>query len=129
MIAGLPSSAGGVPQWGVFVAETSQTELFVQVVAMFQYAAMQQMGKIANPLSGKIERDLAQARVSIDIVEMLHDRTQGRRSREESEFLDKVLFELRMNYIDEVHRDERSAGGAPGGAPENAPPGDAPDER
>jgi len=32
--------------------------LFLQLVAMFQYAAMQQMGKLPNPVSGKIERDL-----------------------------------------------------------------------
>lgn len=80
--------------------------LFVQLVATFQFAAMQQMGKIANPVSGEIERDLDQARTSIDIVEMLQHKTEGHRSGRESEFLDKVLFELRMNYIDEVKRGE-----------------------
>jgi hypothetical protein len=78
--------------------------LFLQLVAMFQYAAMQQMGKFANPVTGKIERDLAQARISIDMIEMLQNRTQAGRSARESEFLDKVLFELRMNYVDESKR-------------------------
>jgi len=78
--------------------------LFLQLVAMFQYAAMQQMGKLANPVSGEIERDLAQARISIDMIEMLQNRTQTGRSARESEFLDKVLFELRMNYVDESKR-------------------------
>jgi hypothetical protein len=78
--------------------------LFLQLVAMFQYAAMQQMGKFANPVTGEIERDLAQARISIDMIEMLQNRTQTGRSARESEFLDKVLFELRMNYVDESKR-------------------------
>jgi len=78
--------------------------LFLQLVAMFQYAAMQQMGKLPNPVSGKIERDLDQARISIDMIEMLHSRTQASRSARESEYLDKVLFELRMNYVDESKR-------------------------
>jgi len=78
--------------------------LFVQLVAMFQYAAMQQMGKLPSPVTGKIERDLEQARVSIDMIEMLHNRTQANRSDRESEFLDKVLFELRMNFVDESKR-------------------------
>jgi len=34
--------------------------LFLQLVAMFQYAAMQQMGKLPSPMTGQIERDLAQ---------------------------------------------------------------------
>ena len=78
--------------------------LFLQLVAMFQYAAMQQMGKLPNPVSGKIERDLEQARISIDMIEMLHNRTQASRSARESEYLDKVLFELRMNSVDESKR-------------------------
>ncbi|HET6348186.1 MAG TPA: DUF1844 domain-containing protein [Candidatus Krumholzibacteria bacterium] len=78
--------------------------LFHQLVAMFQYAAMQQMGKLPSHVSGKIERDLEQARVSIDMLEMLHKRTQSHRSADESEFLDKVLFELRMNFVDESGR-------------------------
>ncbi len=78
--------------------------LFLQLVAMFQYAAMQQLGKLPNPVSGKIQRDLEQARMSIDMIEMLQNRTQASRSARESEYLDKVLFELRMNYVDESKR-------------------------
>ena len=80
--------------------------LFVQLIATFQFAAMQQMGKIASPVSGEIERDLEQARTSIDIVQMLQRKTEGHRSAREAEFLDKVLFELQMNYVDEVKRGE-----------------------
>ena len=88
--------------------------LFVQLVAMFQFAAMQQMGKLPNPVTGKIERDLSQSRISIEMIEMLQRRTQAERSAQESEYLDKVLFELRMNYVDESKRpaspDEGKAG-------------------
>jgi hypothetical protein len=78
--------------------------LFLQLVAMFQYAAMQQMGKLPSPVSGKIERDLDQARISIDMIEMLQNRTQASRSGREGEYLEKVLFELRMNFVDESKR-------------------------
>jgi hypothetical protein len=87
------------------MSDPSRDELlFLQVVAMFQFAAMQQMGKLPSPVTGKIERDLAQAKVSIDIVEMLQKKTADRCSAGEKEYLDKVLFELRMNYVDEVNR-------------------------
>jgi hypothetical protein len=96
------------------MSDASRDEfLFMQLVAMFQYAAMQQMGKLPSPVSGKIERDLDQARASIAMVEMLRNRTEGRRSAGETEFLDKVLFELRMNFVDESRR--------PGGAAEETP--------
>lgn len=92
--------------------------LFVQLVATFQFAAMQQMGKIANPVNGEMERDLDQARMSIDIVQMLQRKSEGHRSARESEFLDKVLFELQMNYVDEVKRGEGEQKGSGDTAPE-----------
>ena len=78
--------------------------LFMQVIMMFQGAAMQQMGKLANPASGKVEQDLDQAKMSIDILGMLKEKTQGNVNENEGKFLDHVLYELRMNYVDEVNK-------------------------
>lgn len=78
-----------------------QEMLFVHLIAMFQSAAMQQMGKLPNPATQKIERDLEQAKMSIDMIDMLKEKTTGNLSSTEQEFLDKLLFELHMNFVDE----------------------------
>lgn len=83
------------------------SQLFFSLVAMFQTAAMQQMGKLINPVTGKIERDLEQARFSIDILGMLQEKTKGNLTDEERRFLDHVLFELRLNYVDEVEKEKK----------------------
>jgi hypothetical protein len=80
--------------------------LFIQLVLMFQAAAMQQMGKVENPITRKVERSLEQARFSIDMLEMIENRTKGSLSENEKKFLEHVLFELRVNYVDEVKKDE-----------------------
>ncbi len=49
--------------------------LFMQLVLMFQTAAMQQMGKVINPLTQKIEKDLSQAKFSIDMLGMIEEKT------------------------------------------------------
>ena len=82
---------------------------FIQLAAMFQMAALQQMGKLVNPVSGEVEKDLQQAKNSIDLIEMLAEKTKGNLTPDEAEFLDKILFELRMNYVDEVRRSEKEA--------------------
>ena len=81
--------------------------LFVQLVVMFQAAAMQQMGKVQNPITNKVERNLEQARFSIDMLEMIQNRTGSNLSDNEKKFLEHTLFELRMNYVDEVKRGEQ----------------------
>jgi len=92
-------------------ATLSKKDLFLGLIHSFQAAAMQQMGKTVNPFTEKIERDLMQARLSIDMLEMLQERTSGNLTGEESRFLSHVLTELRLNYVAEVDEDKKKAGG------------------
>ncbi len=79
---------------------------FLQLLLSLQAGAMQQMGKIASPISGKIDRNLDMARHSIDMINMLNSKMAGNLTKEESELLEHVLYELRLNYVDEVKKDE-----------------------
>jgi DNA replication initiation complex subunit (GINS family) len=82
---------------------------FFQLVLSLQMAAMQQMGKIASPFSGKVERNLMQAQASIDMLAMLSEKTKNNLTEDEKNLIDRVLYELRMNYVDESKKpDEES---------------------
>lgn len=83
-------------------------ELFLHLVFMFQTAALQQMGKLINPVTKKIEKNLEQAKYSIDILEILQEKTKGNLKEEEKKYLDNVLFELRMNYLEEQKKAEET---------------------
>ena len=82
--------------------------LFYQMIVSFHAAAWQQMGKSVNSLTGKMEKDLQSASISIDMLEMLKTKTSGNLSKEEEEFLDKVLSELRLNYVSELENTKDS---------------------
>lgn len=104
--------------------------LFVNLVMIFKSAAMQQMGKVVNPLTGKVERNLEQARFSIDTIAMLKDKTRGNISEDLTKLLDSVLMELRMNFVEETKvGDTPSAAEEPAEGTESAASGAAePDE-
>jgi len=87
-------------------------QFFLEMVLMLHAAAMQQMGKTANPLSQKIERDLAAAQSTIDMLDMLENRTRGNLSKEEEHVLKQVLQELKLNYVDEIARAQSSQSNA-----------------
>ncbi len=82
--------------------------LFFSLVYTFHTTALQQMGKIKNPLTDKIERDLEQAQMSIDILDMLEQKTKGNLDEEEQRFLKNILQELKLNYVDEVTKEQQS---------------------
>ncbi len=81
-------------------------QLFIHLVYIFHSSAMVAMGKLKNPATDKIERDLDQAKQSIDILEMLKEKTKGNLSAELSSLLDKFLTELRLNFVDERNKDQ-----------------------
>lgn len=78
------------------------TALYGGLITMFQTAALHQMGKVQNPATNAIERDLEQAEMSIDMLEMLQTKTKGNLKREEEEYLANVLRDLKLNYVDEL---------------------------
>ena len=82
--------------------------LFMQLVMMFQGMALQNLGKVMNPVTNQIERNLEQAKNMIDILGMLDEKTKGNLNDNEQRLMEHVLFELRMNYVDELKKDEAS---------------------
>ena len=82
--------------------------LLTQLILMFQTAALQQMGKIKNPLTDKVERDLAQAQISIDILDMMYAKMKGNLTPEEERLFSNVLQDLKLNYVDETMKEEKN---------------------
>lgn len=87
--------------------EQKELALFMQLVIMFQQAAWSHLGKLPNPMTNKIERDLEQARMSIDMLDMLKARTKGNLSEQETQILDHALRELKLNYVDELSKEQK----------------------
>ncbi len=93
--------------------EKQYAVLFLNLVMWFQAMAMQQMGKLKNPVSDKIERDMEQARLTIDMLDMLHAKTKGNLDEEEGKFFNHILSELKLNFVDELNKDKKAAAAAP----------------
>jgi hypothetical protein len=81
--------------------------LFMQLVIQNQQIAMMAMGKIKNPVTDKIERNLEHAKIYIDSLDMLQAKTKGNLSEYEEKFLTETLKELKLNYVDEVDKDKK----------------------
>ncbi len=96
--------------------------LFLSIMYSFHAAAMQQMGKIANPFTGKIERDLDAARGTIDVLLMFRKKTEGNLTDRERRVLTNLITELQLNFVDERKREPAAAKEAAPAASEAQPP-------
>jgi hypothetical protein len=88
------------------MTEVRVDPFLLQLVLSLEAAAMQQMGKLQNPLTGKIDRDLVMAKNSIDMLAMIERKTLNNLSEEEDRLLKRALYQLRMNYVDELKSPE-----------------------
>ncbi|MDD3725807.1 MAG: DUF1844 domain-containing protein [Candidatus Ratteibacteria bacterium] len=82
--------------------------LFEFVVMFFANWGWQSMGKVPNPLTGKVEKNLELAKRIIDITEMLREKTKGNLTKEEERVLSATITELQLNYVDELEKEKAS---------------------
>jgi hypothetical protein len=84
--------------------KVSGGQLFMGLVYSLTQSAFIALGKLPDPFSGKIERDLDQASQTIDLLAALHEKTNGNLEPEEEKFLARTISDLRLNYVDEVNK-------------------------
>jgi hypothetical protein len=81
--------------------------LFMQLIIQNQQIAMMSMGKIKNPVTDRIDRNLEHAKIYIDTLDMLLAKTKGNLSEYEEKFLTETLKDLKLNYVDEIDKDKK----------------------
>jgi Domain of unknown function (DUF1844) len=91
------------------------TQRFIEFVVMHAQNAALFLGQIPNPKTGQGEVNLDLARMFIDQLAMIQEKTRGNLTSEEAKVLSNALSNLQMAYV-EVARE--SAGARPQGAPE-----------
>jgi len=62
------------------------------------------LGKVANPMSGKIEKNMEAAKATIDTLEMLKAKTKGNLSKEEEELVNGAVQQLQVNFVSESEK-------------------------
>ena len=95
---------------------------FAHLVVMLSSTAMQQLGKLVHPATGKAEIDLEGAQMMIDLLEGLETKTKGNLSEDENRMLSESLMGLRMNFVHVVQSVQAAQGdGTAGATPEPDP--------
>jgi hypothetical protein len=75
------------------------TQRFFELVMMQAQQAAMFLGHVPNPQTGQPEVNLDFARMFIDQIEMLQEKTRGNLSADEVQMLTNVLSDLRLAYL------------------------------
>jgi hypothetical protein len=102
------------------------TQRFIEFVVMHAQNAALFLGQIPNPKTGQGEVNLDLARMFIDQLAMIQEKTRGNLTSEEAKVLSNALSNLQMAYV-EVAREQPKDAMRPE-APEAAPSPTAPEQ-
>lgn len=86
--------------------EDKNTQLFMALVYSLQMQTMIHLGKIQNPGTGEIEENLDAAQATIDMLDMLNEKTKNNRSDDETNFIKNCLSDLKLNFTSEKIKKE-----------------------
>ncbi len=75
---------------------------FMSLIYSLSQTIMVQLGKVANPATGKVEKNLIQAKATIDMLEMLKEKTKGNLTKTEEKMILATLQNSYLNYADEM---------------------------
>ena len=87
-------------------SKLTEQQLFDQLISSLVHSAWVYLGKIKNPMNDKLEKNVNQASVQIDMLDMLFKRMTGNMSEEEDKYLGHVIRELKMNFVEENNKPE-----------------------
>jgi hypothetical protein len=96
------------------------SQRFIEFVMMHAQNAALFLGQIPNPRTGEGEVNLELAKMFIDQLAMIQEKTRGNLTNEESTVLRNALSNLQMAYV-EVARETAGARPQPAGPGEGAP--------
>jgi hypothetical protein len=103
------------------------SQRFIEFIMMQAQNAALFLGQIPNPQTGQGEVNLELAKMFIDQLGMIQEKTRGNLTNEESAVLRNTLSNLQMAFV-EVSQQTKGGGAAPTStpAPESAEPSPSP---
>ncbi|MEX1045263.1 MAG: DUF1844 domain-containing protein [Chthoniobacterales bacterium] len=107
------------------------TRRFIEFVLMQAQQIALMLGQIPGPDGKSLEPNLPIARIFIDQLEMIREKTRGNLSKEEEDMLTKVLGDLQLAFVEAGHQSPLAAPTEPLATPPaaDAPPAEEEDKK
>ncbi len=104
------------PQQGGERGELPPAE-FKTLVGTLASNAVMSLGGMQHPETGQIMVDMEGAKLYIDLLDVLEEKTKGNLDQEEAEYIQQIAHELRNRFVEfsKPISEQMSQGGMPGG--------------
>ncbi len=81
-----------------------ETITFSDFIVSLAQGAYVQLGIVEDPFTKEKKEDLDAASSTIDLLDLLKQKTKGNLTKEEEALLDEILYDLRVKYLEKSKR-------------------------
>lgn len=79
---------------------------FSTFILSLSSSALVSLGELPDPITKEKKVDLAMARQTISLIEILKEKTKGNLTEEEEKLIDSTLCDLKLKYVEVVKKQE-----------------------
>ena len=72
---------------------------FISILFSYVHTALIYLGDLEDPIQKKSTQNLEGAQQMIDILDLMQQKTRGNLSKEETQYLESALYDLRMRFM------------------------------
>ena len=106
-----PASTQPLPESSPQNTQEDQAEYgqlnFLNYISSLVFQTMIFLGEIPNPITNQIEKNLRQAKLIIDTLAILREKTKGNLNKQEEDMLNGALYELQMHYVELFNQESK----------------------
>ncbi len=77
---------------------------FSNFIISIAQTAYVQLGMIEDPFSKEKKKSLEEAKGTIDLIDMLKNKTKGNLTKDEESLIEEILYDLRTKYLYEIDK-------------------------
>jgi hypothetical protein len=95
-----PPAEPQAQQAGTAAPAEEEKHDFVSILYSYVHTALVYLGEMEDPIQHRVAENLPGAKQMIDILELMQDKTKGNLDAREKQFLESVLYDLRMRFVE-----------------------------
>ncbi len=81
---------------------------FIRYITSLAFQSLVFLGEIPNPMAGnQIEKNLNQAKLLIDTLIIIREKTKGNLTQEEEDLLNSTVYELQVKYVEHYKNESK----------------------
>lgn len=83
----------------------SVKEIILSFIGVLAQTSWEYMGLVANSITGKVHKDMDEAKFAIDTIDVLLEKVKSKLTEKELKDIERTIDDLKINYVMQLNKE------------------------